>query len=77
MEFMLVITLVAVAGGVLGYFAGKKYKPGKTRKINSGLLFVVLVLSLYAALTVSKVYLVCVVLIAGELIGMAVPSKSE
>lgn len=75
MEFFIVILIVAIAGGVLGYFAGKKYKAETNRRTKAVLLSVILALAVYAAFTVSKVYFACVVLVAGDLIGMAIPKK--
>lgn len=75
MEFMFAVLIVAIGGGVLGYFAGKKHKTANNRKIEAVLLCAALGLAVYAAVKVSTLYLVCVVLLAGELIGMAVPRK--
>ncbi len=77
MEFAFVILIISIAGGILGFFAAKKCKPGKVRKVERVLLWVALGVTIYAALEVSKVYLACVALIAGDLIGMAVPKKKE
>lgn len=75
MEWMIVVLIVAAVGGALGYFAGKKWKTSKNRKIEAMLLVIALGLAVYAVLDASKVYLVCVALLAGELIRITFPKK--
>ncbi len=77
MEFVFVILIIAIAGGVLGFFAAKKCKPETMRKIEMVLLCAALGLMIYAAVEVSKAYYGLAALAAGELIRISVPKKKN
>ncbi len=75
MEFMLVLVIVAVLGGVLGCFAGKKWKPTNiylTEGVFAGMILGGLIAM---AMDLSLVYGMSIGMLLGELFGMLIPQK--
>ncbi len=75
MEFMLVLVIVAVIGGVLGCFVGKKWKPTNTYLTEGVFVGMILGGVIAMAMDLSLVYSMSIGIILGELIGMLIPQK--